>query len=151
MGQAVDSVTLMGKAHKQIPAGRKEKLKPVFIKALKHVVTGKLENIFLERIWWKASEAKEFFKTSNSPVSNPTTKFQKVSYQSGSKRSFGYINTSAGVKFSDLYSLNIQDRKKKHQHQRQSSSSTRYITTAKVLRKRTSVVSIFLEFLSQYK
>lgn len=54
MGQTVDSVTLMGKAHKQISAGRKEKLKPVFIKALKHVVTRKLENIFLERIWWKA-------------------------------------------------------------------------------------------------
>ena len=51
MGHTVDSITLLGRAHKQISAERKEDTK-----TLEPYVTRKLQiqNIFLERICWKA-------------------------------------------------------------------------------------------------
>ena len=76
-------------------------------------------------------EAKESFRISNSLVNNSTSKFQKVSYQSGSKGYFGYTNSGAGARFSASHSLNLQGRKRNHQHRGQSSSSIKYVTKKK--------------------
>ena len=53
LDHTVDSVTLMGRAHKQMSAERKERLKP---ERLEHYATKKfqMQNICLERICWKA-------------------------------------------------------------------------------------------------
>ena len=56
-------------------------------------------------------EAKESFRILISLVRKSITKFEKVSYQSNSKRSFGYTNTGAGVKFSLSHPLKFLDRK----------------------------------------
>ena len=56
-------------------------------------------------------EPKGSFRISNSLVNNSTSKFQKVSYQSGSKRSFGYPNSGASVRFFTSHSLNFQGSK----------------------------------------
>ena len=61
-------------------------------------------------------EAQGSFRISNSLVNNDTPKLQKVSYQSGSKCSFGYTNGGAGAGFSAFHSLNFQGQKKNHQH-----------------------------------
>ena len=61
-------------------------------------------------------EAKESLRISNSLVNNSTIKLQKVSSQSGSKRSFGYTNSDAGARFSASHSLNFQGRKRNHQY-----------------------------------
>ena len=76
-------------------------------------------------------EAKEPFRISNSLVKNSTTKFRKVNYQSGSKRSFGYTNSGAGARFSASHSLNFQGHKRNHQHRGQSSSSIKYVNSKK--------------------
>ena len=134
MGHTADSVTLMGRAHKQISAERKERLKPVLnedIRTLCDKETSDSKYLFGENLLESMKEAKESFRISNSLVNKSTTKFQKVSYQSGSKSSFGYINSGAGARFSVSHSLNFQDRKRNHQHQGQSSSSTKYVTSKK--------------------
>ena len=134
MGHTADSVTLMGRAHKQISAERKERLKPVLnedIRTLCDKETSDSKYLFGENLLESMKEAKESFRISNSLVNKSTTKFQKVSYQSGSKGSFGYINSGAGARFSVSHSLNFQDRKRNHQHQGQSSSSTKYVTSKK--------------------
>ena len=98
MGHTVDSVNLMGRAHKQISAERKERLKPVLnedIRTLCDKETSDSKYLFGENLLESMKEAKESFRISNSLVNNSTTKFQKVSYQSGSKRSFGYTNSGA--------------------------------------------------------
>ena len=131
MAHTVDSVTLMGRAHKQISA---ERLKPVLnedIRTLCDKETSDAKYLFGENLLKSMKEAKESFRISNSLVSNSATKFQKVSYQSGSKRSFGYTNSGAGARFSASHSLNFQGRKRNHQHRGQSSSSTKYITNKK--------------------
>ena len=79
MGHTVDSITLMGRAHKQISAERKERL----------TETLDSKYLFGKNLLESMKEAKKTFRISNSLVNNSTTKFQKVSYQSGSKRSFG--------------------------------------------------------------
>ena len=101
-------------------------------------------------------EAKESFRISNSLVNNCTSKLQKISYQSGSKRSFGYTNGGAGARFSASHSLNYQGRKRNHQAasttvicQQQQIHHQEKVT--QVLKKCASNVSIFLEFLPQYK
>ena len=91
MGHTVDFVTLMGRTHKQISAERKERLKPVLkgdIRTLSNSETSHSKYLFGGNLLESIKEAKESFRISNSLVNNSTTKFQKVSYQSGSKRSF---------------------------------------------------------------
>ena len=98
MGHTVDSVNLMGRAHKQISAERKERLKPVLnedIRTLCDKETSDSKYLFGENLLESMKEAKESFRISNSLVNNSTSIFQKVSYQSGSKRSFGYTNSGA--------------------------------------------------------
>ena len=132
MGHTVDSVTLMGRAHKQISAGCKERLKPVLnedIRTLCDKETSDSKYLFGENLLESMKEAKESFRISNSLVNNSTTKFKKVSYHSGSKHSFGYTNSGAGARFSASHSLNFQGRKRNHQHRGQSSSSTKYVTS----------------------
>ena len=131
MGYTVYFVTLMAKAHKQISAERKERLKPVLNEGIRTLC--EMESM---------KKAKESFRISNSFINNNTTKFQKVYYQSGSKRSFGNTSTGVCTRFSVFHSLNIQGRKKNHQHRGQSLTE---------LSKSESDVSIFLEFLPQYK
>ena len=132
MGHTVDSITLLGRAHKQISAERKERLKPVLnedIRTLCDKETSDSKYLFGENLLESMKEAKESFRISNSLVNNYTPKLQKVSYQSGSKRSFGYTNGGAGARFSASHSLNFQGRKRNHQHRGQSSSSTKYINS----------------------
>ena len=135
MGHTVDSITLLGRAHKQISAERKERLKPVLnedIRTLCDKETSDSKYLFGENLLESMKEAKESFRISNSLVNNYTPKLQKVSYQSGSKRSFGYTNGGAGARFSASHSLNFQGRKRNHQHRGQSSaSSNKYITSKK--------------------
>ena len=124
----------MGRTHKQISAERKERLKPVLkgdIRTLCNSKTSHSKYLFGGNLLESIKEAKESFRISNSLVNNSTTKFQKVSYQSGSKRSFGYTNSGAGARFSASHSLNFQGRKRNHQHRGQSSSSTKYVTSKK--------------------
>ena len=119
MGHTVDSITLLGRAHKQISAERKERLKPVLnedIRTLCDKETSDSKYLFGENLLESMKEAKESFRISNSLVNNSTSKFQKVSYQSGSKRSFGYTNSGAGARFSASHSLNFQGRKRNHQY-----------------------------------
>ena len=134
MGHTVDSITLLGGAHKQISAERKERLKPVVnedIRTLCDKETSDSKYLFGENLLESMKEAKESFRISNSLVNNYTPKLQKFSYQSGSKRFFGYTNGGAGARFSASHSLNFQGRKRNHQHRGQSSSSTKYITSKK--------------------
>ena len=132
MGHTVESVTLMDRAQKQISTERKERLKPVEdIRTLRNKETSDSKYLFGENLLESMKEAKESFRISNSLVNNPTTKLQEVSYQSGSKGSFGYTNSGAGARFSASHSLNFQGRKRNHQHREQSSSSTNYITRIK--------------------
>ena len=134
MSHTVDSVTFMGRAHKQISAEHKGRLKPVLnedIRTLCDKETSDSKYLFGENLLESMKEDKESFRISNSIVNDSTTKFQKVSYQSGSKRSFGYTNSGAGARFTASHSLNFQGRKRSHQHQRQSSSSTKYVTRKK--------------------
>ena len=100
MGHTVDSITLMGRAHKQISAECKERLKPVLnedIKTLRDKETSDSKYLFGENLLENMEEAKESFRISNTLVNNSTAKFQKVSYQSGFKRSFGYSNTGVST------------------------------------------------------
>ena len=53
--------------------------------------------LFGENLLENMKEAKKSFSIPNSLINNSTTKFPKVNYQSGSKRSFGYTNTGAGA------------------------------------------------------
>ena len=115
MAQTVDSVTLMGRAHKQISAERKERLNLVLnedIRTLCNKETSDSKYLFGENLLKIMIEDKESFRISSSLVSNSTTKFQKVSYQSGSKCCFGYRNSVAGARFSASHSLNLQGRKR---------------------------------------
>ena len=134
MGHTVDSVTLMGTAHKQTSAERKERLTPVLnedIRTLCNEETSDAKYLFGENLLGSMKKTKESFRISNSLVSNSATKFQKVSYQSGSKCSFGYTNNGAGTRFSASHSLNFQGCKRNHQHRGQSSSSTKYVISKK--------------------
>ena len=132
MGHTVDSVALICMVHKQILAERKERLEPVEdIKTLCDKKPSDSKYFFGENLLESMKEAKESFRISNSLVNNSTSKFQKVSYQSGSKRSFGYTNGGAGARFSASHSLNFQGRKRNHPHRGQSSSTTKYVTSKK--------------------
>ena len=89
------------------------------MKILEHYPTRKLQiqNIFFrENLMENMNEAKKSLRISNSLVNNSTTKFQIVSYQSGTKLSFGYINSGSGTRFFASHSLNFQGRKRNHQH-----------------------------------
>ena len=135
MGHTIDSITLLGRAHKQISAERKERLKPVLNKDIRTLCdkeTSDSKYLFGENLLESMKEAKESFRISNILVNNYSPKLQKVSYQSGSKRSFGYTNGGAGARFSASHSLNFQGGKWNHQHRGQSSSSTKYITSKKL-------------------
>ena len=132
MGHTVDSITLLSRAHKQISAERRERLKPALnedIRTLCDKETSDSKYLFGENLMESMKEAKESFRISNSLVNNYTP---KLSYQSGSKRSFGYANGGAGTRFSASHSLNFQGRKRNHQNRGQSSaSSNKYITSKK--------------------
>ena len=81
MGHTVDFVTLMGRAHKQISAKCKERLKPVLnedIRTLCDNGTSDSKDLFEENLLESMKEAKESFRIPNSLVNNYTTKFQKV-------------------------------------------------------------------------
>ena len=134
MDQTVYSITLMGRAHKQISAERKKLLTPALNKDIRTLCdkeTLDSKYLFGKNLLESMKEAKETFRISNSPVNNSTTKFQKVSYQSDSKRFFGYKNSGGGARFSASHCLNFQGRKKNHQHRRKSSSSIKYIISKK--------------------
>ena len=82
MGYTVDSITLMGRAHKQISAERKERLKPVLnedIRTLCDKETSDSKYLFGENLLESMKEARESFRVSNSLVINSTSKIQKVS------------------------------------------------------------------------
>ena len=126
IGHTVDSITFMGRPHKQISAEYKERLKPVLNKDIRTLCdkeTSDSKHLFEENLLESIKEAKESFKISNSLVNNSTTKFQKFS--------FGYINNGAGDRFFASNSLNYQSRKMNHQHKGQSSSSIKYVTSKK--------------------
>ena len=132
MGHTVDSITLMGRAQKQISAERKQRIKPVLNEdIICDKETSDSKYLCGENLLESIKEAKESFRISNNLGNNSTSKLQKVSYQSGSKRSFGYTNGGAGTSFSASHSLNFKGRKRNHQHRGQSSSSTKYITSKK--------------------
>ena len=134
MGYTVDSVTLMDRAYKKISVEHKERLKPDLnedIETLCDKETSDSKCLFGENLLDSMKEAIESFRISNSLVNNSTTKFQKISYQSGSKHSFAYSNTGAGARFSVSHSLNFQGRKQNHQHRGQSSNSTKYVSSKK--------------------
>ena len=134
MGRTVDSVTLMGRAHRQISAERKKCLKSVLnedIRTLCDKQTSDSKCLFGENMLESMKESKEFFRISNSLVNNSPNKFQKVSYQSVSKRSFGYTNSGTSARFSSSHFLNFQGRKRNHQRQGKLSSSTKYVTSKK--------------------
>ena len=118
----------MRRAQKQISSERNERLKLVLnedIRTLYKKETSDSKYCFRENLLKSMKEAKESFRISYSLV----TKFQKISHQSGSKRSFRYTNTAVGARFSAFHSLNFQDRKRNQQHRGQSSSSTKYVTS----------------------
>ena len=101
MDHTVDSVTLIGRAHKQISVERKEHLKPVLnedIRTLFHEETSHSQYHFGENLLESIKEAKESFIISNSLVSNSTTKFHGDSCSS--KHYFGYTSSDAGARFS---------------------------------------------------
>ena len=78
MGHTVDSVTLMGRAHKHISAERKERLKPFLnedIRTLWDKETSDSKYIFGENLLKSMKEAKESFRISHSLVNNSTNKF----------------------------------------------------------------------------
>ena len=131
MSHTFYSVTLMGKAHKQISAERKKRLRPVLNKdrTLCDKETSDSKYFFGENLLESMKNAKESFRLSYSFVNKSTTKFQSVSYQEGCKRSFGY--SGAGTSFSASHSLNLQDRKRNHQHRGQSFISTKFVTSKK--------------------
>ena len=81
---AVDSITLLGRAHKQISSECKERLKPVLnedIRTLCDKETSDSKYLFGENLLESMKKAKESFRISNSLVNNYTLKLQKVSYQ----------------------------------------------------------------------
>ena len=105
---------LIGRTDKQISAERKERLNPVLnedIRRLCDKETSDSKYLLGENLLESMKEAKESFRILNSRGSNSTTKFQKVSYRSGSERSFGYTITGAAGRLSASHSLNFQGRK----------------------------------------
>ena len=100
-------ILLLSWAGKQISAERKELLKPVLnedIRTLCDKETSDSKYLFGENLLESMKEAKEFFRISNCLVNNSMTKFQKVSYKSGSKRLIGCTNSGAGARFSASHS-----------------------------------------------
>ena len=80
MGYTVDSITLMGKAQKQISAEHKERLKPVFnedIRTLCDKETSDSKYLFGENLLESMKEAKESFRISNSIVNTLLPNFKK--------------------------------------------------------------------------
>ena len=105
---------LIGRTDKQISAERKERLNPVLnedIRTLCDKEASDSKDLLGENLLESMKEAKESFRILNSRGSNSTTKFQKVSYRSGSKCSFGYTITGVPSRFSASHSLNFQGRK----------------------------------------
>ena len=105
---------LIGRTEKQISAERKERLNPILNEDIRTLCDKEaLDSKYLlgENLLESMKEAKESFRILNSRGSNSTTKFQKVSYRSGCKRSFGYTITGVAVRFSASHSLNFQGRK----------------------------------------
>ena len=133
MSHTFDSVTLMGRAHKQISAERKKRLRLVLNKdrTLCDKETSDSKYFFGENLLESMKNAKESFRLSYSFVNKSTTEFQSVSYQEGCKRSFGYTISGAATSFSASHSLNLQDRKRNHQHRGQSFISTKFVTSKK--------------------
>ena len=105
---------LIGRTEKQISAERKERLNPILnedIRTLCDKEASDSKYLLGENLLESMKEAKESFRILNSRGSNSTTKFQKVSYRSGCKRSFGYTITGVAARFSASHSLNFQGRK----------------------------------------
>ena len=137
MGYTVESITLLGRAHKQISNERKERLKPVLnedIRDLCNKDTTSSEYLFRENLVENMREAKENYRISTSIINTTSSfggKHHKISHNNriGSKRSFGHGESS--TRGSAGYSLNFQGRKKNHQHQRASHSSYSRFTSKK--------------------
>ena len=137
MGYTVDSITLLGRAHKQISNERKECLKPVVnedIRGLCNKDTTSSEYLFGENLVESMREVKENYRISNSiinTISSFGAKHRKISHNSriGSKSSFDHGESS--TRGSARYSLNFQGWKKNHQHQRASHSSHSGFTNKK--------------------
>ena len=84
MGDTVDFVTLMCKAHKKISAERKDCLNPVLnedFKTLCDNETSDLNYCFEENLLESMRGAKQSFRTLKSLLNNSTTKFHRVNYQ----------------------------------------------------------------------
>ena len=138
MGYTVDSITLLGRAHKQISNERYKRLKPVLnedIRGLCDKDTTSSEDLFGENLVEIMREAKKNYRISNS-INNTTSSFGgkhcKISHNSriGSKRSFDQGESS--TRGSAGYSLKFQGRRKNHQHQRSSHSSQSRFTSKKM-------------------
>ena len=74
----------MGRAHKQISADCKERLKPALNedRTLCDKETSDSKYLFGENLPESMKEAKESFRISNNLVNNSASKLQKVNYQS---------------------------------------------------------------------
>ena len=98
MGYTVDSITLLGRAHKQISNERKERLKPVLNKDIRGLCdkdTTSSEYLFGENLVESMRETKENYRISNSIINTTSSfggKHHKISYNSriGSKRLFDH-------------------------------------------------------------
>ena len=70
MGHTVDSISLLGRAHKQTSAEHKERLKPVLNEDIRTKETSDSKYLFGENLLESMKEAKESFRISNSLVNN---------------------------------------------------------------------------------
>ena len=94
MGYTVDSITLLGRAHKQISNERKECLKPVLnedIRGLCNKDTTSSEYLFGENLVESIREANENYRISNSIINTTSSfggKHRKISHNTriGPKR-----------------------------------------------------------------
>ena len=80
IGDTVDSIYLMGRAHKQISTERKNCLKPLVNKNIRKLCDKEPSDskyLFGENLLKYMEEAKKSFRISDGIVNNSTTKFQK--------------------------------------------------------------------------
>ena len=102
MGYTVESITLLGRAHKQISNERKERLKPVLkddIRDLCNKDTTSSEYLFGENLVESMRQAKENYRISNSIINTTSSfgeKHHKISHNSriGFIRSFDHGESS---------------------------------------------------------
>ena len=113
MGYTVESITLLGRAHKQISNERKERLKPVLNEDIRGLCNKETtsEYLFGENLVESMRETKENYRISNSIINTTSSfwgKHRKISHNNriDSKHSFHHGESS--TRGSAGYSLNSQ-------------------------------------------